>query len=68
MEWLKDYLQSGPASANAIQAAAEAVGISAPTLKRAKQALGILSQRDNETWFWRLPSYQPWERDNDVPF
>lgn len=69
MEWLRDYLHSGPISAIAVTEAAKAVGISEATLRRAKQALGILSQKQGpHDWFWRLPSYESWERNDDPPF
>lgn len=74
MQWLKDYLKSGPQTANAIMEAAQAVGISERTLKRAKEALHILSTQENRIWFWRLPTFQKWERypgyedDEALPF
>lgn len=63
-EWLKDYLYNGPALSRDIYAAAEAVGLSERTLNRAKSVLGVLSKQEQEGWYWRLPSFSPWERDD----
>ena len=63
MEWLKDYLREGPQPADMVVHAAEAVGISERTLKRAKEHLHVLSLKDGKVWFWRLPNFQQkWER------
>ncbi len=62
MEWLKDYLHDGPQLASAIMEAAKAVGIPEKTLRRAKEHLRILSSKERELWYWRLPKYGPWDR------
>jgi RecA-family ATPase len=62
MQWLKDYLRSGPQASAGIMAAADAVGISERTLNRAKATLGVLSAREGKEWFWRLPTFQEWDR------
>lgn len=64
MDWLKDQLEGGPVSARQIQANAKAAGLVLITLKRAKKALGILSQKDafNQGWSWRMP-----EGDHQTP-
>lgn len=74
VDWLKDYLKPGAASAIDITAAAEAVGIAEKTLRRAKAALGILSAKEKGQWYWRLPSFTSWDRraerttDDDAPY
>ena len=57
MDWLKDQLAGGPAPARQIQQDAKAAGFVLITLKRAKKALGIISQKDafSQGWSWRLP-------------
>jgi len=75
MEWLRAYLTHGPQHVKLIVAQAEAVGIRERTLWRAKEHLGILSSKDGEKWYWRLPHFQTWDRypgmeegESDVPF
>lgn len=64
MEWLREYLKQGPQPAELILHEAEAVGIPERTLRRAKEHLRILAAKDREKgiWFWRLPTFQKWER------
>ncbi len=62
MAWLKDYLTDGPHAADLILREAEAVGIAERTLRRAKEHLHVLSTKDKGVWFWRLPTFQKWER------
>ena len=62
MEWLKDYLREGPQPSAIVIHAAEAVGISEKTLRRAKDHLHVLATKDGNVWFWRLPKFQRWER------
>ena len=62
MEWLKDYLRDGPQPSAIVIHAAEAVGISEKTLRRAKDHLHVLATKDGNVWFWRLPKFQRWER------
>jgi hypothetical protein len=62
MEWLKDALKSGPQSVSMLRAAAEALNIAPRTLDRAKEALHVLSTKEGTTWYWRLPTFQKWER------
>lgn len=62
MQWLKEYLSTGPQLATMIRAAAEALSIPYRTLERAKAALGILSSKEDKGWYWRLPHFEPWDR------
>lgn len=60
VEWLGELLASGPIAAKDGQRQAHADGISERTLKRAKAALGVISEsnRSDSTisgWTWRLP-------------
>jgi hypothetical protein len=62
MKWLKEYLTPNAQPAELAIHAAEAVSISERTLRRAKEALGVLSTRLDNIWYWRLPTVQKWER------
>ena len=62
MLWLKEYLRPGPQESVAVAAAAHAVGINEKALRRAKEHLGVLAAKEGNTWFWRLPKFQPWDR------
>jgi hypothetical protein len=58
MDWLKDALAGGPLPAKEVSAAAAAVGISAKTLRRAREALSVVMRKDHTPkggWIWRLP-------------
>lgn len=72
MKWLKAYLHAGPQATLSVIAAAESVGINEKTLRRAKEHLGILAAKEGTTWYWRLPTFQTWDRyagmEDDVPF
>jgi AAA domain len=56
---LREVLKAGPHPARACRAEAEAAGVTATTLKRAKQRLGVRSVRvgfgTTGQWFWSLP-------------
>lgn len=58
MTWLRDLLANGPMMARDVQAAADGEGISARTLKRAKQSLGVRSVKQGATggWAWQIDS------------
>jgi hypothetical protein len=62
MKWLKEYLTPNAQPAELAIHAAEGVSISERTLRRAKEALGVLSTRLDNVWYWRLPTVQKWER------
>ena len=61
--FLYDYLAAGPAPADHIKKSAREEGISAATLRRAQQEVGVRSQRENVKgstrghgeWVWYLP-------------
>lgn len=57
--FLRHALRDGPASANEIQDRAKDEGISERTLRRAKGALGVLSQKSGlqDGWNWQLPPH-----------
>ena len=62
-EFLCEILSSGPVAVKQVRREAHEVGISDRTLDRAKQALGIKSERQGEagqqgggTWVWGLPN------------
>lgn len=55
-EFLLSELRPHPVSANAIKRSAREADISERTLKRAKQALGIRSEKESDgSWTWLLP-------------
>lgn len=56
-EWLADYLGNGERLADEVTAAAENHGISARTLRRASQAIGVVRKRPMSVgghWAWEL--------------
>ena len=61
VEFLRGKLADGPLPASDVQEAAVAVGISIPTLRRAKRLLKVQSEKqgqpgsDAQWWSWRLP-------------
>lgn len=58
-EWLRSMLASGPAPARDLLAKCKEIGVSERTLRRAKVALDVVSQRDafgaQGSWSWALP-------------
>jgi DNA repair protein RadA/Sms len=62
MKWLKDFLTPTAQPSELTIHEAEKVSISEKTLRRAKEALGVLSTRIDNIWYWRLPTVQKWER------
>jgi hypothetical protein len=69
MAWLRDTLQSGPQPSKAVEAAAEAVGITPKVLERAKARACVESFKQGPIWYWRLPTLRRWaDYDDDVPF
>ncbi len=56
MDWLRTSLKAKPLPAKEVHGVAEKEGISPRTLKRAKKALGINSEKSQEGhWVWVLP-------------
>lgn len=60
VEFLEHTLSNGPMEMTAIVRAAAKQGIAESTLRNAKKALGVMSDRgrgdDSDRWFWRLPT------------
>jgi AAA domain-containing protein len=55
-EFLRDELKDSPVWSNQVKKDAREAGISEMTLKRAKSALGVRSEKEADgTWSWRLP-------------
>lgn len=54
-EFLRDMLEGGLTPASAVQSEAKAAGISAATLRRAKDRLGVRPKKGAGGWYWRLP-------------
>ena len=59
-EFLAELLSAGPVAAKTIRAEARAAGISSRTLTRAKDSLGVQSEKlgMGHGWVWRLPRDQ----------
>ena len=61
--WLRDVLSSGPQPAAEVKAQAKADGIAERTLLRAKDSLGVQSEREGYAskgrWMWFLPHSAP---------
>ena len=53
--FIETILAHGPVLAVEVMERAEAEGISLSTLNRAKEALGAISVKQGEQWFWVLP-------------
>lgn len=61
-KWLRSELAAGPVPATRVKQRAESFGITPRTLRRAKEDLGIKSDKedfDDSQWWWELP-----EREN----
>lgn len=58
---LMALLQDEPKPARAIEDEFNQAGISIPTMKRAKERLGIVSIKDKEGWKWSLPARNKYE-------
>jgi AAA domain len=55
--WLERRLEEGvPVASTLIREEAEEDGITFPTLRRAKKALGVRSMKHGEQWEWQLPA------------
>ena len=55
VDFLMEALASGPVKADELYATAKRREISARTLRRAKDQLGVEVFRQDNVWFWRLP-------------
>ena len=61
-EFLEEILASGPAPQKEVKAAAEGAGISWPSVRRAKERLGVTAVRESVgasgagRWLWSLPA------------
>ena len=52
--WLLEALKNGPLPSTQIYSEAKENAISERTLNRAKSKLGIVSEKEKDTWHWRL--------------
>lgn len=73
MQWLRDFLKEGPQPAEVVKAAADTIGITDKTLRGARERLHVLTAKEGAVWYWRLPTWNRWERErypgqDDVPF
>jgi putative DNA primase/helicase len=59
--FLQEFLKGGPVAATEAEEAADAHGISARTLRRARKKLGVKPYKDGYQghWLWRLPEAAP---------
>ena len=60
MDWLRERLSEGPISQREIKGDAKAAGIAWRTVRRAKDSLGITSEKEGFKggWRWQLPTLQ----------
>jgi AAA domain/Bifunctional DNA primase/polymerase, N-terminal len=65
-EWLEAQLAESPVPSASVLKRAKADGIAERTLRRAKDELGIVSEREGKAWVWRLPEMTPLDTDNDA--
>jgi hypothetical protein len=56
---LREILADGPMPAADVQAEARRAGVSAATLRRAKDGLRVVSRKTGGTWTWYLPAHAP---------
>ena len=52
IEFLQEALADGPVASNQLRELAEETGISEPTLKRAKNKLGVKAEKNEDGWYW----------------
>jgi RecA/RadA recombinase len=64
--FIETILANGPVLAVEVMECAEAEGISLSTLNRAKEALGAISTKQGEQWFWVLPIEAEYRDVGDV--
>ena len=55
IDFLRETLAGGPVAAKKVEKEAEDAGHSWATVKRAKDALKVKSEKDGTAWMWRLP-------------
>ena len=55
-DFLRDVLSVGLSPSKSVQDDAKNAGISAATLRRAKDRLGVQAVKGAEGWYWRLPA------------
>ena len=51
---MQEKLKAGPAAASELNRR-QAVGINETTLRRAKKAIDVESNKQGDKWYWRLP-------------
>jgi putative DNA primase/helicase len=54
-EWLKNILTMGPMRAPEVEQDGLEAGFSERTLKRAKNEIGVRSEKKIDGWYWELP-------------
>src|SRR5215217_2724687 len=55
IDFLREILAGGPVATKKVEKEAEDAGHSWATVKRAKDALKVKSEKDGTAWMWRLP-------------
>jgi putative DNA primase/helicase len=53
--WLKGFLMAGRKAADDVVNTASREGFKERTLRKAKSTLGVVSEKDGDTWYWQLP-------------
>jgi len=54
-EYLQETLAAGPIPSAEILKQSKKDGIAERTLNRAKKDIGIISARENDVWYWKMP-------------
>jgi putative DNA primase/helicase len=69
-DFLEDLLATGPMAATEVQKAASDAGISSKSLRSAREAMGINTDKTGMKggWMWSLPSRRCPQAREDVPF
>jgi hypothetical protein len=69
MDWLREQLSEGPISQGEIKAGAKVAGIAWRTVRRAKDSLGVSSQKEGFKggWCWHLPGPEGVQQISKVP-
>ncbi len=56
IDMLMAILSGGPMAVDEIEEHADGLGLSMPTVRKAKEKIGIVHHKDGKTWLWGLPA------------
>ena len=64
-KWLFDVLAlEGPLPAKEVLKQSDEIGISSGTLRRAREALGVITKKESDQWVWSLPQGDQDDQEN----